>query len=89
MGWTKGFDVDGVIGKDVVQLLSGALLNVLVWHGRVSVACLQLVFSCCCSDSSSNDSSDGNGSLGCESGGALAEEITQLAQSEVPAELLQ
>jgi len=24
MGWTKGFDVEGVIGKDVVQLLSGA-----------------------------------------------------------------
>jgi hexokinase len=24
MGWTKGFDVDGVIGKDVVQLMSGA-----------------------------------------------------------------
>lgn len=23
MVWTKGFDVDGVIGKDVVQLLSG------------------------------------------------------------------
>jgi len=23
MGWTKGFDVEGVIGKDVVQLLSG------------------------------------------------------------------
>lgn len=23
MGWTKGFDVDGVVGKDVVQLLSG------------------------------------------------------------------
>jgi hexokinase len=23
MGWTKGFDVDGVVGKDVVQLMSG------------------------------------------------------------------
>lgn len=26
MGWTKGFDVDGVVGKDVVALLSGAVL---------------------------------------------------------------
>eukprot|EP00879_Flechtneria_rotunda_P019548 GHRR01020535.1.p1 GENE.GHRR01020535.1~~GHRR01020535.1.p1 ORF type:complete len:376 (+),score=140.95 GHRR01020535.1:786-1913(+) len=25
LGWSKGFDVDGVIGKDVVQLLSDAL----------------------------------------------------------------
>lgn len=25
LGWTKGFDVDGVIGKDVVQLMSGQL----------------------------------------------------------------
>jgi hexokinase len=23
LGWTKGFDVEGVIGKDVVQLLTG------------------------------------------------------------------
>lgn len=23
LGWTKGFNVEGVIGKDVVQLLSG------------------------------------------------------------------
>ena len=23
MGWTKGFDVKGVVGKDVVKLLSG------------------------------------------------------------------
>eukprot|EP00775_Hariotina_reticulata_P009697 gene9697-9856_t len=28
MGWTKGFDVEGVIGKDVVQLLSDALVRV-------------------------------------------------------------
>jgi hypothetical protein len=30
--WTKGFDVDGVMGKDVVALLSGA--GVLVWRPR-------------------------------------------------------
>ncbi|KAF6256737.1 hexokinase [Scenedesmus sp. NREL 46B-D3] len=27
MGWTKGFDVDGVVGKDVVQLMSDALVR--------------------------------------------------------------
>eukprot|EP00878_Enallax_costatus_P020038 GHUV01021167.1.p1 GENE.GHUV01021167.1~~GHUV01021167.1.p1 ORF type:complete len:457 (+),score=164.86 GHUV01021167.1:206-1576(+) len=27
LGWTKGFDVDGVIGKDVVQLMSEALVR--------------------------------------------------------------
>jgi hypothetical protein len=27
MGWTKGFDVDGVVGRDVVQLMSGARLT--------------------------------------------------------------
>jgi hexokinase len=33
MGWTKGFDVDGVIGKDVVKLLAGEQV----------LACLQRV----------------------------------------------
>lgn len=27
LGWTKGFDVDGVVGRDVVQLLSEALVR--------------------------------------------------------------
>lgn len=31
MGWTKGFDVDGVIGKDVVQLLSGMHVFVVLF----------------------------------------------------------